>query len=254
MRNRQIPLGLRILLFVLFFCGYALNVLLAVGPERVGLDLRPGPAPRSDEPRSEQDALRESVLFVAVERCDGEGNHTGTAFVVAAGEAVTAAHVVAESIACGKEIRLLDHRERQVSADLEGYSDADDLALLRIDERGLPPLPLADSTRYQDAEEVVPVLTVGYPLPGAASTPDKAAVSGVGNLSQYREEDDRFVTSGLNLNTGNSGGPVLLEETLQVLGVASAKLDGSVAEGIGYVIPAATLKRFYRDKTGRVLP
>ena len=254
MPKKPLPLGLKIVIFGLFFCGFCLNVLLAVGPERVGLELRPSVSASAESLPPARETVRKSVLFVMVKQCDGDDIHTGTAFVIDAGVAVTAAHVVAESFACGSEIRLLDHEKRQVFAELDGYSDVDDLALLRTAERNLPPLRLADSTRFQNVEDVVSILTVGYPLPGAASTPDNAAVSGNGNISQFRQDVDRFITSGLNLNRGNSGGPVLLEDSLEVLGVASAKLDGSVGEGIGYVIPATTVRRFYREKTGRALP
>lgn len=198
------------------------------------------------------DSLRPGILNVRAD-C-GAGETTGTGFVVKAGFVATAAHVLGDRSACTGQIRLIDHRGLEHDAQIEGIATSDDLALLRIADTTLPALRLADTTRYESASDVVRVVTIGYPLEAAgASAPDRAAVSGEGSLSRYIREHDVFVTSGLNLNPGNSGGPIFVRDDWTVLGIARAKLPNSVGDGIGFVASIRSFEAFFREKTGQEL-
>jgi S1-C subfamily serine protease len=166
----------------------------------------------------------------------------------------TAAHILGNQQTCGGRIRLIDWRGREHSATLEGLSTADDLALLRISDTSLSPLQLADSAAYETPREMVSLVTLGFPLEEAGgSAPDSVGFSGQGNLSRFDREQNAFITSGLNLNPGNSGGPVFVLPSWQVLGIASAKLREDIGAGIGYVVPIRTFETFFRDKTGEAL-
>lgn len=260
MRQREVPLGMKMLLFALFFLGFLFNVLIVldVGWLHLALaaaELRPDrPASRAgaETPATGRDALRQGVMLVAVDRCDGSGQQTGTGFVVDDGLVITCDHLVGEHLSCNSEIRLLDHRGRQLRAELDAYSDTQDLALLRIDDTSVPALPLAESGRYEEAAGTG-VFTVGYPQAGTASPPGEASFSATGSLQQYRPDDDLFIAAGLGLLPGMSGGPVVLADELRVLGIALDALDGAVGDGLGYVIPSETVKAFFLEKTGRVL-
>ena len=191
--------------------------------------------------------LKQSILSVRVELCDGSGYGSGTSFVISRGYVATAAHVVEAHRACGYDVELVDYRGVPHSATLEGYSDETqlDLAILSFSDTSLEPLTLADSTLYEEA--VPSVLTIGYP-PGASSA-DEAAVSSAGNVSNFRE--GVFFTSGMDLNPGNSGGPVFLTSDWTVLGVATAKGDPTNGgEGLGLVVPSAELDRLFRARVG----
>lgn len=192
--------------------------------------------------------LKQSILNIRVDACDGSGVSSGTSFVISPGYVATAAHVVKEHRACGNAVELVDYRGLTYRAELEGYSDETqlDLALLSFSDTDLAPLPLADSTRFEDS--VSSVLTIGYPP--TASTSDEAAVSSAGNVSNFRE--GVFFTSGMDLNPGNSGGPVFLTETWTVLGVATAKGDPTKGgEGLGFVVPSVEVANFFEERIGR---
>lgn len=196
--------------------------------------------------------LRESILNVRAQ-CAG-GELTGTGFIVKAGFVATAAHVLGNPESCGGPIRLVDHKGLEHAATLEGISAGDDLALLRISDTSLPALRPADTTRYEAANDVVRLVTIGYPLEQAgASSRDRASISGEGSLSRFIREQNVFVTSGLNLNPGNSGGPIFVRDEWTVLGIARAKLPNSVGEGIGYVASMGAFESFFREKTGEEL-
>jgi S1-C subfamily serine protease len=116
-------------------------------------------------------------------------------------------------------------------------------------------LKLADASAYERPNEVVRLMTIGYPLEQqGASSQDSASISGEGSLSRFDREHNVFVTSGLNVNKGNSGGPVFLRKNWQVLGIVRAKLSNEVGEGIGYVASIKTFQNFFREKTGQELP
>ena len=196
--------------------------------------------------------LKQSILNVQVPSCEGDGGASGTAFVLSRGYVATAAHVVKDHQACGSQIALIDYRGLTHRAELSAYSDETelDLAILQISDIEFDPLEMADSTLYEDATGVVQVMTIGYPRGSSAS--DEAAISGVGSLSSYRAA--RFFTSGMDLNPGNSGGPVFVTDDWTVLGVATHKGDPDEGtEGLGVVVPSAELVRFFGDRTGRSL-
>ncbi len=258
MRQRETPLSFKLLLITIFFAGLALNLLVFLDVHWWGYYLVPRTARTPTdtgtvvEPaRLEQ--LRESILLVLVPTCDGARLGSGTGFVIKPGYIATAAHVIGDHYACESEIRLVDSYGVEHAATAEGYSDADDLAILRITDTSIPSLRLADSRQFQEINDVVEVVTIGYPVVGEASAYDSAAVSGDGNISRFDAQDKRFVTSGLNVNPGNSGGPVFLKDSWMVVGIASAKMDVTVAEGIGYVIPVNILKQFFNTTTGDTL-
>jgi S1-C subfamily serine protease len=261
--KKEKPFWLKALLLLLFLGGLALNLLIVSDLAFFGwlrgwhaVEARPGGAKPPVGPAN-RESLTNSVALVVVAGCSG-GAGNGTGFVVAPGYLITAEHVVADAIACRSQIVVVDKNLRRYDATVEGHSNFDDLALLKIDDSSLPAMTLAKSDSFLEMEELVSVFTLGYPLIGDASTPGKAAFSGVGSVSQFRKETNRFVTSNLNLNPGNSGGPVVLTSDNKVIGVALAVLSGEGRErapdGIGYVVPSAAVERLFREKTGRSLP
>ena len=259
MARREIPGRVLFVLVLLFFVGFAVNVLAWLDVEYFNYVLRtPGataPGNGGEEPDgpSNIEAIKQSILNVRVQSCEGEEWSTGTGFVVKAGYVATAAHVVAENQACGNEILLVDNRGLEHPGRLTGYSDVDDLAILSIDDTSFVPLEFADSTLYEETDEVVPVVTIGYPLLGTASSAEEAAISGEGNISHFDSGKNLFITSGLNLNPGNSGGPIFLRSSWTVLGVAVKKVDVTVGEGLGIAVPSQRFAGFFRDETGQDL-
>jgi S1-C subfamily serine protease len=198
--------------------------------------------------------LRQSILNVRVTQCAQNGERVGTGFVAKAGYVATAAHILGDEQNCNGKIRLIDSKGREHSAALDGLSVQDDLALLRISDTSLPALRFADSAAYETPREILRLVTIGYPLEQAgASTQDSAAISNEGSLSHFDREHNVFVTSGLNLNSGNSGGPIFLSKNWLVLGVVRAKLSSEAGEGIGYIAPIKTFENFFREKTGQEL-
>lgn len=256
---RPRPARAAIVVGLLFFLGLAVTVAAFVDLRWThtifvegALTPKKKKAPSTSVDPSQMQSLRQSILNVRAQCFAGES--TGTGFVVKPGFVATAAHVLGDRQMCLGPIRLIDYKGLEHLATVEGISPGDDLALLRIPDAALPALQLADAARYESADDVVRLVTIGYPLEDAgASTPDRASVSGEGSLSRFIRDENVFVTSGLNLNPGNSGGPIFVRNDWTVLGIARAKLPNSVGDGIGYVASIRAFESFFREKTGQEL-
>jgi S1-C subfamily serine protease len=257
--DRKSPARAASFLFLLFLLGLVVTVLVFVDLQWTHLWVVKEPAadrasalakPNIEPPQLQR--LRQSILNVSAD-C-GSAESTGTGFVVKSGYVATAAHVLGDRQTCSGPIRLTDHKGIVHLAELEAVSPTDDLALLTIRDTSLAPLQLADTSAYESTNDLVRLVTIGYPLPNAqASRPDRASPSGEGSLSSYIRDKNVFVTSGLNLNPGNSGGPIFVRDSWKVLGIARAKLPNTVGEGIGYVASIRAFESFFREKTGQEL-
>jgi len=242
-------------LFVLFFLGFAVTLFAFVDLHWTHwlLEHAGHASSKSSTDTSQLQRLRQSIVNVRVGQC-GSGEQVGTGFIVKPGYVATAAHVLGNRENCNGTIRLIDYKGRELRANVEAVSPAEDLALLGIPDTALPPLRVANAGNYESPNEIVKLVTIGYPLEReGASSRDSAAISGEGTLSRFDREHNVFVTSGLNLNAGNSGGPVFIRQNWTVLGIARSKLPNSVGDGIGFAASIRAFENFFREKTGQEL-
>ncbi|ETR69234.1 MAG: hypothetical protein OMM_04063 [Candidatus Magnetoglobus multicellularis str. Araruama] len=204
-----------------------------------------------------------SIVLIIPKGGDGSPCGSGTGFIIRPGYVATNAHV----IECGlryEDIVVKDFKGKLHAAKIEGiarnYKKANDLAILKIPDTTLPPLVLADSAIYESGHEGEEIVAIGYPLLGMASSADKPALTDKGSISTFKPDENIFIASGMPLNAGNSGGPIFLAKTQQVIGVAVAVLRGQVqinsapVEGVSFFIPANILANFFEEKTGEMLP
>jgi putative serine protease PepD len=143
-------------------------------------------------------------------------------------------------------------------AKVVGADPSRDLALLKVDGHDLPTLSLGDSSQVGVGD---PTYAIGNPF-GLDHTLTTGIVSA---LQRSLQAPDGAKISGAiqtdaALNPGNSGGP-LLDADGKVIGVNSQIQTGSSngAEGgnvgIGFAIPASTVKSFIDEaKSGKLAP
>jgi serine protease Do len=158
----------------------------------------------------------------------------GSGFIVSGdGYIVTNFHVVRE--AAEIMIRLADQSEYK--ARLVGSDPKTDIALLKVDARGLTMLPFGDSDRLQVGE---PVMAIGNPF-GLDQTVTTGIVSAKERFIGSGPYDD-FIQTDASVNPGNSGGP-LVDTRGALVGINTAifsQSGGSV--GIGFAIPVNLAK------------
>jgi len=123
---------------------------------------------------------------------------------------------------------------RELEAELRGSDPETDIALLRVDARGLTDIPFADSDALKVGDLVV---AIGNPF-GLGQTVTSGIVSALGRsgIGAGRYED--FIQTDAPINPGNSGG-ALVNTKGELVGINTAILapaGGNV--GIGFAVPA----------------
>ena len=187
------------------------------------------------------------------------------------GYIVTNNHVVVD--ASKIEVQLTD--KRIVEAKIIGRDPNTDLALIKINEKGLPFVRFGNSDAVRIGEWV---LAVGYPL-GLESTVTAGIVSATGRSTgiiarelqqrQYQQRGgypqsdgepmvntavESFIQTDAVINKGNSGGP-LVNASGELIGINSNIMTptGTYA-GYGFAVPVNLVKKIADDfiKFGRV--
>lgn len=132
-------------------------------------------------------------------------------------------------------ITLSDGSEHE--AEIVGRDESTDLAILKIDVKGLIPAVIGSS---DDLEMGDKVLTLGYPA-GMGLSASQGIVSGLEKeitteLPSGKIANMTLIQTDAAINPGNSGGP-LLNGRGEVVGITSSKLSDVKVEGIGFAIP-----------------
>ncbi len=131
---------------------------------------------------------------------------------------------------------------REMEASLVGLDRRIDLAVLKVEsDTPLPYLPLGRSDDLMVGETVIAIgnpLGLGHSITtGIVSAPWRRIPMGEGSLSIFIQTDAL-------INPGNSGGP-LLNINGELIGINTA--IARQAQGIGFAIPAQTIKRILDD-------
>ena len=150
------------------------------------------------------------------------------------GYVITNYHVIED--ATSVVVTLSDKQEFE--AVIIGADEASDLAVLKIEAgQRLPAAEFGDSATLEIGELVV---AIGNPL-GYDNTVTDGIVSGLNRqLSDYTDEMTLIQTNAA-INSGNSGG-ALVNGKGQVIGINSAKLVVSNAEGMGFALSIDEVK------------
>ena len=174
------------------------------------------------------EAVRKSVVVVTVPGRDGRQTGLGTGFVVGDGLIATNMHVIGE--ARRVSVELADGKKYEAIA-IHAFDRKLDLAVIRIDAKGLPILALGDSSRVKAGQ---PVVAIGNPRGLKHSV-----VSGV--VSSRRVMDGRpMLQVAIPVEPGNSGGP-LVDMEGRVLGVLTSK--SLVTPNLGFAAAVNSLKQ-----------
>lgn len=165
----------------------------------------------------------------------GEG--VGSAFVYDPnGLILTNNHVIEGA----SEIYVVFGRKRQVKATIVGRDPRTDVAVIRVEEKNLPFLPLGDSEAMRVGDWVV---AIGNPF-GLSHTVSAGIISAKGRtIADVKGLDEAgyydFLQTDASINPGNSGGP-LLDMAGRVVGMNTAIRRS--ANNIGFAIPINMVK------------
>ena len=172
--------------------------------------------------------LKPSIVVITFSGRDGKQEGLGTGFVVGEdGLIATNYHVIGEGRPIS--VQFADGTRRDV-IEIRASDRQLDLAVLKIDQKGLKPLKLGDATKAEDGQSVV---AMGNPRGLKHSV-----VEGI--LSGHREIDGRSMLQlAMPIEQGNSGGP-LVDRDGKVLGIITLK--SLVTNNLGFAISVNSLK------------
>jgi serine protease Do len=162
----------------------------------------------------------------------------GTGFVFdKTGIVLTNNHVIED--ASSVRVKLAD--ERELPGEVVATDPATDIAVVRIDAKGLRPIPLGDSDAVDVGDWVV---AIGNPF-GLSHTVSAGIISAKSRSTDDVKLDESgyydFLQTDASINPGNSGGP-LLNLKGEVVGINAAIRAGG-AQGIGFAIPINMVKQ-----------
>lgn len=152
------------------------------------------------------------------------------------GYIVTNGHVVDDA----ENITVILSDGQSLKAERIGIDPFTDLAVIKVDAKGLPVSKFGDSQTLSIGQ---PVIAIGnaFDLPGGYTVTQGI----ISCLGRSIETTDGIVLHGLiqtdaAINPGNSGGPLLTMEGA-VIGINTAKIGGG-ADNIGFAVSSSTIE------------
>ncbi len=177
---------------------------------------------------------------------------TGTGVVISEdGYIVTNAHVIYDSqqgYGMASKINVLLNDE-VYTAEVIGHDVDCDLAVIKIDAKGLTPAEFGNSDELNLGEDVT---AIGNPLGfDLMNTVTRGIVSGLNRNITINDKSMNLIQTDAAINSGNSGGP-LINKYGQVIGINSSKMSTNYygeasIEGICFAIPSNKVSDVVED-------
>lgn len=170
----------------------------------------------------------------------------GSGFIVEShGIIVTNKHVIIDPEA---EYTIITDDERKFKAEVLARDPIDDVAILKINAKNLPTVPLGDSSKLELGESV---LAIGNALGLFKNTVSSGIISGLSRSIRAMieprmpaQELRGLIQTDAAINPGNSGGP-LVNLKGEAIGINAAIVFG--AQNLGFAIPINAAKRDLED-------
>lgn len=165
---------------------------------------------------------------------------SGSGFIYTAdGYILTNFHVIESA----NSIKVTLYNGESYDAQLVGYDESNDIAVLKIDAEGLTPVIIGDSDKLNVGD---PVVAIGNPLGELTFSLTTGAVSALDRevtMSDYVTME--LIQTDCAINSGNSGG-ALFNLYGEVVGITNAKYSssssGASIDNIGFAIPISSVR------------
>jgi 2-alkenal reductase len=235
--------------------------LILPGATSAPATLAPAPSPTTVTPAAAGPAidvvdvareLAPSVVTVITTLRSGRPG-TGSGFVVDAqrGFILTNHHVVAG----GSTYEVIFPDNRKVGARLVGSDQETDVAVLDVGTQRVRPLALGNS---DDAPIGGTVIAIGSALGDFRNSVTVGVLSGKGRRLQSETDPNLFledlIQTDAAISPGNSGGPLILAATRQVIGMNTLVIRARGSEGLGFAVSSNTVRQIADEiiRSGKV--
>ena len=203
--------------------------------------------------------LASSVVTVVNKTSAGEARSSGSGFLVDArrGYVLTNSHVVSNvrGTGVGASFDVIFADNTKVSARLVGRDPDTDVAVLEAGAQNVKALVLGNS---DDAPIGGTVIAIGSALGDFRNSVTVGVLSGKGRRLQSETDPNIFledlVQTDAAISPGNSGGPLILAATRQVIGMNTLVIRVQGSEGLGFAVSSNTVRQIADEiiKNGRV--
>jgi len=156
------------------------------------------------------------------------------------GYIVTNNHVVGENV---REITVAFSDNSEAKGKVIGTDPATDIALLKVDLKGLPAVSWGDSGKLQVGEWV---LAIGSPFQ-LSRTVTAGIISATGRSNVGFSEYEDFIQTDAAINPGNSGG-ALVNTRGELVGINTGIFSQSGGyQGVGFAVPSNLVQHVVND-------
>ncbi len=166
---------------------------------------------------------------------------SGSGFIYSSdGYIITNYHVIESA----SSIKVTLYDGTSYDAQLIGYDESNDVAVLKIDATGLTPVTIGDSDNLNVGDSVI---AIGNPLGELTFSLTSGAVSALDReVTLSTSVTMKLIQTDCAINSGNSGG-ALFNLYGEVIGITNAKYSGSSSSGasidnIGFAIPINSVR------------
>lgn len=227
-----------ILLLVTFAASAMLGLFGQIGGNGVNIQVSGGSNVEYEDYESSPDMIEDvknSVVMISTQSNNGSGVGTGIV-LTENGYIATNYHVVENATTISVE---LYNSTTAYKAELIGYSKVDDVAVIKINAKGLRKATFAKSSECRAGEQV---FAIGSPegnefgwsvTRGIISCADREIK--IYDKEGILEKKMYVIQTDASVNPGNSGGP-LINSRGEVVGIITLKLSESA--GMGFAIPS----------------
>ena len=177
-----------------------------------------------------------------------ESTGEGSGVVYSAdGYIITNYHVISGAVTnkSGSKVEVFTDTldSKSYEATVVGYNISTDLAVIKIDAKGLTPVEFSDSSKLKVGQYVI---TVGNP--GGLEFMDSVTYGVISGLNRVVSSDSgvKLIQTDAAINPGNSGG-ALVNTKGQLVGINSSKIVSEEFEGMGFAIPANTVSTICKN-------
>ena len=203
--------------------------------------------------------LSPSVVTVVNKLPSGQRQSEGSGLLVDAqrGYILTNSHVVSNvrGTGVGASFDVIFADNRRVSARLVGRDPDTDVAVLEVGAQSVKALVLGNS---DEAPIGATVIAIGSALGDFRNSVTVGVLSGKGRRLQSDADPNVFledlVQTDAAISPGNSGGPLILAATRQVIGMNTLVIRVAGSEGLGFAVSSNTVRQIADEivRSGRV--
>ncbi len=156
------------------------------------------------------------------------------------GYIVTNNHVIGDNV---REVSAVLPDKREVRGKIIGTDPMTDIAVVKIDVKGLPVLKWGDSSKLRVGQWV---LAIGSPFQ-LSQTVTLGIVSAVGRANVGVADYEDFIQTDAAINPGNSGG-ALIDAHGDLVGINTAIYSQSGGyQGVGFAVPSNLVRKVFDE-------